>query len=60
MRADTTLFQASHGNQPRGWGRWGFQVGGETYFFTAHYSEAKRQAFEVARTRGVRVVKVLP
>jgi hypothetical protein len=60
MRADTTLFQASHGNQPRGWRRWGFQVGGETYFFTAHYSEARRQAFEVARTRGVRVVEVLP
>ena len=29
MRADATLFQASHGNQPRGLGHSGFQLGGK-------------------------------
>ena len=60
MRADTTQYQFSHGKQPRGYGRWAFEVGGETFFFTAHYSVAKKQAFEVARTRGERVVVVCP
>ena len=60
MRADTIQYQRSHGKQPRGWGKWAFQVGGEVFYFTAHYSEARRQAFEVARTRRVRVVEVLP
>lgn len=60
MRTDTTQFRASHNREPRGWGRWGFQVGNETFFFTAHFSVARRQAFEVAQTRGERVVVVCP
>jgi hypothetical protein len=61
MRADVSKWQRSNvGRQPRGWGYWLFQVGGETFGYTGHYSEAKRAAFEFARTRGERVVEVLP
>jgi hypothetical protein len=60
MQADTTLFQTSHGRQPRGFGRWGFQVGEETFFVVGQYSDAKRKAFHVAQTRGESRVVVLP
>ncbi len=60
MRVETTRYQASHSKAPRGWGRWVFTVGGETFTYTGHYGEAKRAAFEFARTRGVRVVTVEP
>lgn len=60
MRADTNQYQFSHGRQPRGWGLWAFEVGGETFTYTGHYGEAKRAAFEFARSRGERVVVVCP
>jgi hypothetical protein len=60
MQADTTLFQARHGRQPRGFGRWGFQVGEETVFVVGQYSDAKKKAFKVAQARGEERVVVLP
>jgi hypothetical protein len=60
MEADTTLFQASNGQQPRGFGRWGFQIGSETCFIVGKYSVAKQDAFRVAKKRGVERVVVLP
>jgi hypothetical protein len=48
MHADTTLFQARHGRQPRGFGRWGFQVGEETLFIVGQYSDSKKKAFKIA------------
>jgi hypothetical protein len=60
MQADTTQFQARHGRQPRGFGRWGFQVGEETVFVVGQYSDAKKKAFQVAQARGEEVVVVLP
>ena len=60
MRADTNQYQASHCKQPRGWGLWVFQVGGEEFRYGGFYSEAKKAAFQIARTRGERVVVVLP
>jgi hypothetical protein len=60
MEADTTQFQASNGRQPRGFGRWGFQIGSETYFIVGKYSVAKQDAFRVAKKRGVQRVVVLP
>jgi len=60
MQVDTTLFQASNGRQPRGFGRWGFQVGEETVFVVGQYSDAKRKAFKVAEDHGATRVVVLP
>jgi len=60
MEADTTLFQASNGRQPRGFGRWGFQVGNETHFIVGQYRYARQDAFKIAQTRGEERVIVLP
>jgi len=60
MQADTTLFQASNGRQPRGFGRWGFQIGNETLFIIGQYSNSKKEAFKIAQTRGENRVVVLP
>lgn len=60
MEADTTLFQASNGRQPRGFGRWGFQIGNEKHFVVGRYSNSKKDAFKIAQTRGEERVVVLP
>ena len=60
MEVDTTLFQASNGRQPRGFGRWGFQIGNETHFFVGIYSNSKKEAFKIAQTRSEERVVVLP
>jgi len=60
MEADTTLFQASHGKPPRGFGRWGFQIGNEKHFVVGQYRHARQEAFKIAQTRGEERVAVLP
>ncbi len=60
MEADTTQFQATNGKQPRGFGRWGFQIGNEEHFFVGLYSRSKKEAFKIAQTRGEERVVVLP
>lgn len=60
MEADTTQFQASNGKQPRGFGRWGFQIGNEKHFVVGRYSNSKKEAFKIAQTRGEERVVVLP
>ena len=60
MQADTTQFQARHGRQPRGFGRWGFLVGNETFFFVGQYSNSKKEACKVAQAHGEERVVVLP
>ena len=60
MEADTTLFQASNGRQPRGFGRWGFQVGDEKHFVVGQYRNARKEAFKIAQARGEERVVVLP
>jgi hypothetical protein len=60
MEADTTQFQVTNGKQPRGFGRWGFQIGNETHFFVGLYSRSKTEAFKIAQTRDVDRVVVLP
>ena len=60
MEADTTQFQASNGRQPRGFGRWGFQIGNEEHFVVGRYSNSKKEAFKIAQTRGEERVVVLP
>jgi hypothetical protein len=60
MQVDTTQFQARHGRQPRGFGRWGFQVGEETVFEVGQFSDAKKKAFKVAQDQGEERVIVLP
>ncbi len=60
MEADTTQFQASNGKPPRGFGRWGFQIGNEKHFFVGLYSRSKKEAFKIAQTRSEERVVVLP
>jgi hypothetical protein len=60
MEADTTQFQASNGKQPRGFGRWGFQIGNEKHFVVGRYSNSKKDAFKIAQPRGEERVVVLP
>ena len=60
MQVDTTQFQARHGRQPRGFGRWGFQVGEETVFEVGQFSDAKKKAFKVAQNQGEERIIVLP
>ena len=60
MEADTTQFQATNGKQPRGFGRWGFQIGNEEHFFVGLYSRSKAEAFKIAQARDVDRVVVLP
>ena len=60
MEADTTQFQASNGKQPRGFGRWGFQIGNEEHFIVGLYSRSKAEAFKIAQARDVDRVVVLP
>jgi hypothetical protein len=60
MQVDTTQFQARHGRQPRGFGRWGFQVGEETVFEVGQFSDAKKKAFKVAQDQRKERVIVLP
>jgi hypothetical protein len=60
MEADIMLFQASNGRQPRGFGRWGFQIGNEKHFVVGQYSNSKKEAFKIAQPRGEERVVVLP
>jgi hypothetical protein len=60
MEADTTQFQASNGKQPRGFGRWGFQIGNEKHFVFGMYADSRKKAFKIAQTRGEERVVVLP
>ena len=60
MEADTTQFQASNGKQPRGFGRWGFQIGNEKHFVFGMYADSRKEAFKIAQTRDVDRVVVLP
>jgi len=60
MEADTTQFQASNGRQPRGFGRWGFQIGNEKHFVVGQYRYARQDAFKIAQTLSEERVVVLP
>jgi hypothetical protein len=59
MEADTTQFQATNGKQPRGFGRWGFQIGNEEHFIVGQYRYARQDAFKIAQTLGEERVVVL-
>jgi hypothetical protein len=60
MEADTRQYLARNNRQPRGFGRWGFQVGNETFFFVGLYSNSKKEACKVAQSQGEEQVVVLP
>ena len=60
MEANTTQFQATNGKQPRGFGRWGFQIGNEEHFVFGMYADSRKEAFKIAQTRGEERVVVLP
>ncbi len=64
IEVSTQRFVRSHGQQPRGWGRWGFFVDcSEEPWFVPHsvpYSEAKRLAKLEAKRRNSDYVIVAP
>jgi hypothetical protein len=51
MQVDTTQFQARHNRQPRGFGRWGFLAGNETFFFVGQYNNSKKRLSRLHRPR---------
>ena len=57
---ETDQYEWSMGHKPRGWGDWGFEIGGKVYFFHGSYTETKAMATKTAKAAGVRRVKVLP
>jgi hypothetical protein len=57
---ETRKYVASQGKEPKGKGRWAFQIGDKTEFFDGEYRETKRKAVETAAERGERRVEVLP
>ncbi len=49
----------SHGKTPKGYGVWAFDLGGgEMFFHTSSFAEAKRAAVKEAKRLGVRSISV--
>ena len=57
-------YEWTHGKKPRGYGRWAFYLGddyqflGTPFFFTGTFTEACKQAKELAKREGYRVITV--
>lgn len=68
MTTDTTEYEFSHGQKPRGYGQWAFffgftRQGSEHAWFApqaCYFTEAKKQAQAEARRRGLDYVRVAP
>ena len=67
MRVETNTFEASHGQRPRGFGLWMFQLldgtrrsMDEPFSFSGTYTNAKAAAKTRAREVGATTVQVLP
>ena len=58
----TTEYQFSHGHAPRGTGCWAFEIKGEVVFIPGMktYSQARREASQIAEGRGAYSMKVCP
>jgi len=56
VRVDTRKYYGL----PRGYGNWGFDIGGEWVFFTGPYTDAKKKAMIVAKKKGIREITLLP
>jgi hypothetical protein len=46
--------------EPKGRGRWAFQIGDKVEFIQGDYGDARREAARMAAERGERGVRVLP
>ena len=51
---------SNNGARPRGYGYWGFEIGGEVKFYRGQYSECKAQAQREAAARGIEHITLLP
>jgi hypothetical protein len=60
VRVSTRQYEASHGRQPRGWGRWGFKIDDQIEWLAGTYTEAKKLATKQARQEGISFIEVLP
>ena len=60
VSVETTEYRFSHGKEPRGYGFWWFEIGGEQVSYTGKYAVAKDSAIRYALTKNASVVKVLP
>ena len=57
---DTNQYVYSHSKQPSGTDGWGFEIEGETIFFTGTYSAAKAKAITKAKKMKATTITVLP
>ena len=60
MRVKTDKYIFSTGKNPRGYGRWAFEINGEEVFITGNYANAKKQAQTEAKKQGAFEIVVLP
>jgi hypothetical protein len=60
VTTDTGKYKASMGKEPKGRGRWAFQIGDKVEFIQGDYGDARREAARMAAERGERGVRVLP
>jgi len=62
IRTRTDKYLAAHGKPPKGSGAWLFWIGGQFYGppGPCTYSQARKQAKEMARLRGAKQIYVMP
>jgi len=62
IQFDTADYRRSHGKQPKGRGRWAFDIQGDWHFTprAMTFTEAKQWAAEQARAVGASTVNVGP
>jgi hypothetical protein len=59
IEVKTNSYVNTHGRDPKGFGRWAFQVGENVEFITSNYGEAVKAAKLIARQNNVSRIEVL-
>jgi hypothetical protein len=59
IEVKTNDYANTYGKDPKGFGRWAFQVGENVEFITSNYGEAVKAAKLIARQNNVSRIEVL-
>ena len=59
IEVKTNSFVNAHGRDPKGFGRWAFQIGDSIGWITDTYSEAVKVAKRSAQRQGITQIEVL-
>ena len=62
VRVNNEIYKASHGKDPRGYGRWAFEIDGRETFITGTYKDARNKAIKMTKIVSPTTyeIKVLP